>query len=57
MSEAELARNRTLGSVWLVVVCFFNTVPLLIISVLANLDSVSYHDLSRLIDVIEQNRI
>jgi hypothetical protein len=38
-SDAELARKRTLGFVWLFAVCFFNTVPLLIISVLANLDS------------------
>src|SRR5436853_180455 len=39
-SDAELARRRLLGFVWLFFVCFFNTVPLFIISVLANLDSV-----------------
>jgi len=39
-SDAELAHKRLLGFVWLLVVCFFNTVPLFIISVLANLDSV-----------------
>ncbi|KIM40329.1 hypothetical protein M413DRAFT_73699 [Hebeloma cylindrosporum] len=39
-SDAELARKRLLGFVWLFAVCFFNTVPLFIISVLANLDSV-----------------
>uniref|UniRef100_A0A8H7Y363 DUF221-domain-containing protein n=1 Tax=Psilocybe cubensis TaxID=181762 RepID=A0A8H7Y363_PSICU len=38
-TDVELARNRTIGFAWLVAVCFFNTVPLLIISVLANLDS------------------
>ena len=39
-SDAELAHKRLLGFVWLLAVCFFNTVPLFIISVLANLDSV-----------------
>jgi len=39
-SDAELAHKRLLGFLWLVTVCFFNTVPLFIISVLANLDSV-----------------
>ncbi|CAA7260544.1 unnamed protein product [Cyclocybe aegerita] len=39
-SEAELARNRLIGVFWLVGVCFFNTVPLFIISILANLDSI-----------------
>ena len=43
-SAGELARKRLLGNLWLVVVCFFNTVPLFIISVLANLDSVRYLD-------------
>ncbi|KAF9486012.1 DUF221-domain-containing protein [Pholiota conissans] len=36
-SDAELARKKMLGFVWLFFVCFFNTVPLFIISVLANL--------------------
>lgn len=40
-SDAELARKKTLGFVWLCAVCFFNTVPLFVISVLANLNSVS----------------
>lgn len=39
-SRAELARNKTFGWLMLVAVCFFNTVPLLIISILANLASV-----------------
>ncbi|KAF8963690.1 hypothetical protein BDZ97DRAFT_1661438 [Flammula alnicola] len=39
-SDAELARKRMLGFLWLSAVCFFNTVPLFIISILANLDSV-----------------
>ncbi|KAG6920196.1 hypothetical protein DXG01_004965 [Tephrocybe rancida] len=38
-SEGELFRKRAIGFVWLAVVCFFNTVPLFIISVLANLES------------------
>lgn len=39
-SDAELAHKRLIGIIWLVTVCFFNTVPLLVISFLANLDSV-----------------
>lgn len=39
-SDAELAHKRLIGISWLIGVCFFNTVPLLIISVLANLGSV-----------------
>ncbi|KAF4620776.1 hypothetical protein D9613_000857 [Agrocybe pediades] len=38
-SDGELARKRLLGFAWLFAVCFFNTVPLFIISVLANLDA------------------
>ncbi|KAJ3570291.1 hypothetical protein NP233_g4499 [Leucocoprinus birnbaumii] len=38
-TTAELARKKTLGFVWLALVCFVNTVPLFIISILANLDS------------------
>ena len=45
-SDAELAHKRLMGIIWLVAVCFFNTVPLLIISFLANLDSVCLHKLS-----------
>lgn len=40
-SDAELFRKKMLGFLWLVGVCFFNTVPLFIISVLANLGPVS----------------
>ncbi|PPQ75181.1 hypothetical protein CVT26_008789 [Gymnopilus dilepis] len=39
-SDGELARKRLLGWAWLTAVCFFNTVPLFIISVLANLAAV-----------------
>src|SRR6266498_2019241 len=39
-SEGELAHKRLIGIIWLIGVCFFNTVPLLVISFLANLDSV-----------------
>lgn len=38
-SEGELARKKIIGFVWLAGVCFFNTVPLFIISILANLES------------------
>jgi len=38
-SDGEIARKRTLGFWVLALVCFFNTVPLLIISFLANLES------------------
>ncbi|KAI0717471.1 DUF221-domain-containing protein [Fomitopsis betulina] len=40
-STVEVARNRTIGWVILVIVCFVNTLPLLIISILANLASLS----------------
>lgn len=40
-SDLELARKKTIGFWFLVLVCFFNTVPLFVISVLANLSSVS----------------
>lgn len=41
-ADGEIARKRMLGFVFLALVCFFNTVPLLIISFLANLDAVSF---------------
>ncbi|OCH90575.1 DUF221-domain-containing protein [Obba rivulosa] len=40
-SKAEITRNKTMGWVYLCIVCFFNTVPLLIISFLANLASLT----------------
>lgn len=40
-SQGELARKRTIGFVLVGLVCFFNTLPLFIISLLANLSSVS----------------
>ncbi|KAH9855932.1 DUF221-domain-containing protein [Lenzites betulinus] len=40
-TPAEIRRKQILGWVWLVAVCFFNTVPLLIISLLANLASLT----------------
>jgi len=39
-SDLELAQKKTIGFIWLVTVCFFNTVPLFIISFLANLSAV-----------------
>ncbi|KAF8520851.1 DUF221-domain-containing protein [Gautieria morchelliformis] len=41
-SDATLARKKTLGWVWLCVVAFFNTVPLLAISALANLNALAH---------------
>ncbi|KAG5647091.1 hypothetical protein DXG03_001461 [Asterophora parasitica] len=38
-SEGELARKKTVGFAILAAACFFNTVPLFIISILANLES------------------
>ncbi|EMD32930.1 hypothetical protein CERSUDRAFT_118360 [Gelatoporia subvermispora B] len=40
-SKNEIRRNKMMGWIYLCVVCFFNTVPLLIISFLANLASVT----------------
>ncbi|KAJ6611276.1 hypothetical protein B0H10DRAFT_2224151 [Mycena sp. CBHHK59/15] len=40
-SDAEIARKRMMGFIWLAVVCFFNTVPLFVISILANLSSLT----------------
>ncbi|TFY61331.1 hypothetical protein EVJ58_g4587 [Rhodofomes roseus] len=40
-STAEVARNRTIGWAFLVLVCSINTVPLSIISILANLASLT----------------
>ncbi|KAF8806572.1 DUF221-domain-containing protein [Phlegmacium glaucopus] len=39
-TDAELARKKLLGFIWLSIVCFFNTAPLFVISILANLDSI-----------------
>ncbi|KAG6867794.1 hypothetical protein C0993_010989 [Termitomyces sp. T159_Od127] len=38
-SPSELYHKKTIGFVWLAVVCFFNTVPLFVISILANLET------------------
>ncbi|XP_006461255.1 hypothetical protein AGABI2DRAFT_48387, partial [Agaricus bisporus var. bisporus H97] len=38
-TDGQLARKKFIGFLWLVLVCFVNTVPLFIISVLANLDA------------------
>ena len=43
-------RKRFIGFIYLSLIAFFNTVPLFIISVLANLSSVStFHDISHTI--------
>ncbi|KAF9071637.1 hypothetical protein BDP27DRAFT_1218654 [Rhodocollybia butyracea] len=39
-APAEIRTKRMVGFLWLAFVCFFNTVPLFIISVLANLSSI-----------------
>ncbi|KAJ3776312.1 DUF221-domain-containing protein [Lentinula raphanica] len=39
-SPGEIRAKRTIGFLWLTLVCFFNTVPLFIISVLANLNAI-----------------
>ncbi len=41
-SQGEIRRKQTVGWLWLIAVCAFNTVPLLIISILANLSSVCH---------------
>jgi hypothetical protein len=38
-SDSEVARKKMVGFFWLALVCFFNTVPLFVISILANLNS------------------
>ena len=43
-TDTELAHKRLLGFIWLSLVCFFNTAPLFVISVLANLDSVHFYN-------------
>lgn len=43
MSDSTRARQQLMGWLWLALVCFFNTVPLLIISLLANLSSVAQY--------------
>ncbi|KAF5393209.1 hypothetical protein D9757_000515 [Collybiopsis confluens] len=39
-TPGEIRAKRTIGFLWLSLVCFFNTVPLFIISILANLDAI-----------------
>lgn len=41
LTKAELARNQTIGWIILVFVCFANTIPLFVISILANLASLT----------------
>jgi hypothetical protein len=43
MSDSTRARQQLIGWLWLALVCFFNTIPLLIISLLANLSSVAQY--------------
>ncbi|KIY50261.1 DUF221-domain-containing protein [Fistulina hepatica ATCC 64428] len=42
-SDGEIARKKVMGTFWLGAVCFFNTVPLFIISVLANLATLTVY--------------
>lgn len=39
-TPAQIRAKRTIGFLWLALVCFVNTVPLFVISLLANLDNV-----------------
>ena len=48
-TPSEIRAKRTIGFLWLALVCFFNTVPLFVISVLANLDQVSVSNLRMLV--------
>jgi hypothetical protein len=41
-SSSELATKKAIGFVWLAVVCFFNTLPLAVISILANISAVRF---------------
>ncbi|EIN06583.1 DUF221-domain-containing protein [Punctularia strigosozonata HHB-11173 SS5] len=41
LSNGAIARKKTMGFVWLGVVCFINTIPLFVISILANLTAIS----------------
>lgn len=43
MSDAQRRSQQMMGWLWLAVVCFFNTIPLLVISVLANLSHIAQY--------------
>jgi hypothetical protein len=43
MSDGALARKKMIGFWFLTLVCFFNTVPLFVISVLANLSALTFY--------------
>lgn len=43
MGDSARARQQLMGWLWLALVCFFNTLPLIIISALANLSSVAQY--------------
>lgn len=40
---SEVMTKRSLGFLWIAVVCFFNTIPLLIVSALANLGQLTIY--------------
>ncbi|KAI0310225.1 hypothetical protein OF83DRAFT_1272590 [Amylostereum chailletii] len=40
-SSGELARKKAMGWLWLTLICFLNTVPLFVLSILANLSSIT----------------
>ncbi|KAL0570955.1 hypothetical protein V5O48_011012 [Marasmius crinis-equi] len=54
-SAGELRSKRLIGFVWLVLVCFFNTVPLFIISVLANLGQIKAYPQFQFLDGWSEN--
>ena len=39
-TDTQIMRKKTVGFFYLALVCFFNTAPLFVLSVLANLNSV-----------------
>jgi hypothetical protein len=43
MSDAKRRSQQMMGWLWLAVVCFFNTIPLLVISLIANLSHVAQY--------------
>jgi hypothetical protein len=50
LSSAEIAGKQTMGWIWLILAAFLNTLPLFIISILANLSSVRRHDMQLVVN-------
>lgn len=56
MDGSEKSRKTIIGFVIIGVVCFFNTIPLIFVSLLANLSAVSIHFLLREIGRVDPDR-